>query len=189
MSLVSGTASVLSGYEWSHYANLSFHQSYSNKRGFVAAQSPLESTRTDVWELILQLKTKNIVLLGPLKEGKKVILQLLQQIIAQKHHFHSAGMHASSCAAIDHRPHDEFIAYDVLPLMSQIMCSPFWPNESIHSIEYGQLAVTFVNTTPKPDWEMTVVQVADKNRVSSAEVLYSMYVSIFIPLATNEVTK
>ena len=54
----------------------------------MAAQSPLESTRTDVWELILQLKTKNIVLLGPLKEGKRVILQLLQQVIAQKHHFH-----------------------------------------------------------------------------------------------------
>ena len=60
--------------------------------------------------------------------------------------------------------------------MCQIMCSPFWPNESVHSSEYGQLAVTFVSTTPKPDWEMTVLQVADKNRVSSAEVLYSMYV-------------
>ena len=100
--------------------------------------------------------------------------------IAQKHHFHSAGMHAPVCAAIDHSPHDEFNAYDVLPLVSQIMCSPFWPNESIHSIEYGQLVVTFVSTTPKPDWEMTVLQVADKNRVSSAEVLYSMYVSIFL---------
>ena len=98
-------------------------------------------------------------------------------------------MHAPFCAAIEHSPHDEFIAYYVLPLMSQIMCSPFWPNESVHSIEYGQLAVTFVNTTPKPDWEMTVLQVADKNRVSSAEVLYSMYASIFIPLATSEMTK
>ena len=60
----------------------------------------------------------------------------------------------------------------VLPLMSQIMCSPFWPNESVHSIEYGQLVVTFVSTTPRPDWEMTVLQVADKNRVSSAGCLF-----------------
>ena len=81
----------------------------------------------------------------------------------------------------DHSPHYEFNAYDVLPLMSQIMCSPFWPNESIHSIEYGQFVVTFVNTTQKPDWEMTVLQVADKNRVSSAEVLYSMNVHKYIP--------
>ena len=91
-----------------------------------------------------------------------------------------------ACAAIDirrctiykHSPYDDFIAacslHNVLPLMSQIMCSAFWPNESIHSIEYGQLVVTFVNTTPKPDWEMTVLQVADQNRVSSSEVLYSM---------------
>ena len=41
-------------------------------RWYVAAQAPLESTRTDVWELIWQLKTTNIVLLGPLKEGKTV---------------------------------------------------------------------------------------------------------------------
>ena len=50
--------------------------------------------------------------------------------------------------------------------MSQIMCSPFWPTEAIHSIEYGQLVVTFVDTTPESDWEMTTLQVADKNRVS-----------------------
>ena len=53
----------------------------------------MESTRTDVWELILQLKTKNIILIGPLKEGKKVILQ---QVIAQKHHFHGTGNMMSS---------------------------------------------------------------------------------------------
>ena len=47
-------------------------QSYSKRRGFVAAQSPLESTRTDVWELIWKVKTKTVVLLCPLKEGKKV---------------------------------------------------------------------------------------------------------------------
>ena len=51
--------------------------------------------------------------------------------------------------------------------MSQIMCSPFWPTEAIHSAEYGQLVVTFVDTTPESDWEMTTLQVADKNRVSS----------------------
>ena len=44
-------------------------QSYSKCRGFVAAQSPLQSTRTDVWEMIWQLKTKTVVLLCPLKEG------------------------------------------------------------------------------------------------------------------------
>ena len=51
--------------------------------------------------------------------------------------------------------------------MSQIMCSPFWPTEAIHSTEYSQLVVTFVDTTPESDWEMTILQVADKNRVSS----------------------
>ena len=47
-------------------------QSYSRCRAFVAAQSPLESTRTDVWELIWLLKVKTVVLLGPLNEGQKV---------------------------------------------------------------------------------------------------------------------
>ena len=47
------------------------------------------------------------------------------------------------------------------------MCSPFWPTEAVHSAEYGQLVVTFVDTTPESDWEMTILQVADKNRVSS----------------------
>ena len=59
--------------------NVLFHsiQSYSKRRGLVAAQSPLESTRTDVWELIWQFKTKTVVLLCPLKEGKKVNLSLI----------------------------------------------------------------------------------------------------------------
>ena len=56
----------------------------------------------------------------------------------------------------------------VLPLMPQIMCSQFWPTEELHSVEYGQLVVTFVSTTPKSDWEMTILQVSDKNRVSLA---------------------
>ena len=47
-------------------------QSYSRRRAFVAAQSPLESTRADVWELVWQFKIKTVVLLCPLKEGKKV---------------------------------------------------------------------------------------------------------------------
>ena len=57
----------------------------------------------------------------------------------------------------------------VLPLMPQVMCSQFWPTEEIHSSEYGQLVVTLVSTTLKPDWEMTILQVSDKNRVSLAE--------------------
>ena len=60
----------------------------------------------------------------------------------------------------------------VLPLMPQIMCSQFWPTEEIHSSEYGQLVVTFVSTTPKSDWEMTILQVSDKNRVSLAELFH-----------------
>ena len=47
-------------------------QSYSRRRAFVAAQSPLESPRADVWELVWQFKIKTVVLLCPLKEGKKV---------------------------------------------------------------------------------------------------------------------
>ena len=41
-----------------------------------AQQAPLKSTSTDVWELIWQLKTKNIVLLGPMKESKEGIINL-----------------------------------------------------------------------------------------------------------------
>ena len=63
--------------------------------------------------------------------------------------------------------------FHVLPLMPQIMCSQFWPNEKIHSVEYGQLVVTFVSTTPKSDWEMTILQVSDKNRVSLVELFHS----------------
>ena len=47
-------------------------QSYSRRRGFVAAQSPLATTRNDAWQLMWQLKAKTIVLLCSLKEGKKV---------------------------------------------------------------------------------------------------------------------
>ena len=60
----------------------------------------------------------------------------------------------------------------VLPLMPQSRCSQFWPTDEIHSSEYGQLVVTFVDTTPKPDWEMTILQISDKNRVSLAELFY-----------------
>ena len=60
----------------------------------------------------------------------------------------------------------------VLPLMPQIMCSQFWPNEELHSVEYGQLVVTFVSTTPKSDWEMTILQVSDRNRVSLVELFH-----------------
>ena len=38
----------------------------------MAAQSSLDSTRADVWELVWQFKIKTVVLLCPLKEGKKV---------------------------------------------------------------------------------------------------------------------
>ena len=54
--------------------------------------------------------------------------------------------------------------------MPQVMCSQFWPTEELHSVEYGQLVVTIVSTTIKPDWEMTILQVSDKNRVSLAEL-------------------
>ena len=57
--------------------------------------------------------------------------------------------------------------------MPQVMCSQFWPTEEIHSSEYGQLVVTFVSTTPKSDWEMTILQVSDKNRVSLAKLFKS----------------
>ena len=61
--------------------------------------------------------------------------------------------------------------------MSQIMCSQFWPTEAVHSIEYGQLVVTFVDTTPESDWEMTTLQVADKNRVSSLLFLSRLFIT------------
>ena len=60
----------------------------------------------------------------------------------------------------------------VLPLMPQVMCSQFWPTEEIHSSEYGQLVVTFVSTTPKCDWEMTILQFSD-NRLSLAKLFKS----------------
>ena len=50
------------------------------RRAFVAAPSPLESTRADVWELVWQFKIKTVVLLCPLKEGKKVTALLVVYI-------------------------------------------------------------------------------------------------------------
>ena len=58
------------------------------------------------------------------------------------------------------------------------MCSPFWPTEAIHSTEYGQLVVTFVDATPESDWEMTTLQVADKNRVSSLIFQSRLFVTL-----------
>ena len=57
----------------------------------------------------------------------------------------------------------------------KVMCSPFWPNESVHSSEYGHFIATFVDTTPKPDWEMTTLQAAETNRVSSTEICILCY--------------
>ena len=55
-------------------------QSYSRRRAFVAAQSPLESTRADVWELVWQFNIKTVVLLCPLKEGKKVGALIMEHV-------------------------------------------------------------------------------------------------------------
>ena len=47
-------------------------QSYSSKRAFIAAQSPMAETRNDIWELIWQFRTSTIVLLCGLRENSHV---------------------------------------------------------------------------------------------------------------------
>ena len=47
-----------------------------------------------------------------------------------------------------------------------ILCS----TKSVHSTEYGCFMVTLVTTAPKSDWEMAVLQIKDKHKVSSISV-------------------
>ena len=47
-------------------------QSYSSKCAFIAAQSPMEQTKNDIWELIWQFRTSTIVLLCDFREGNEV---------------------------------------------------------------------------------------------------------------------
>ena len=49
-------------------------QSYSSKHAFIAAQSPMEHTMNDIWELIRQFRTSTIVLLCDFTEGNQVCL-------------------------------------------------------------------------------------------------------------------
>ena len=49
-------------------------QSYSGRRAFIAAQSPMAQTRNDIWELIWQFRISTIVLLCELREENQVIL-------------------------------------------------------------------------------------------------------------------
>ena len=51
-------------------------QSYSGRRTFIAAQSPMAQTRNDIWELIWQFRISIIVLLCELREENQVILLL-----------------------------------------------------------------------------------------------------------------
>ena len=51
-------------------------QSYSGRRAFIAAQSPMAQTRNDIWELIWQFRISTIVLLCELREENQVILLL-----------------------------------------------------------------------------------------------------------------
>ena len=47
-------------------------QSYSSKRAFIAAQSPVAHTRNDIWELIWQFRTSTVVLLCDFNEDNQV---------------------------------------------------------------------------------------------------------------------
>ena len=55
-----------------------------------------------------------------------------------------------------------------------MMCFQFWPSESIYSTEYGHFNVTCVGTMPKSDWEMTTLQVVEKNRVRMSVCMSEM---------------
>ena len=52
--------------------SIHYIQSYSSKCAFIAAQSPMEETKNDIWELIWQFKTPTIVLLCDFREGNEV---------------------------------------------------------------------------------------------------------------------
>ena len=66
-------------------------QSYSGRRAFITAQSPMAQTRNDIWKLIWQFRVSTIVLLCELREENQVILLLK----------HSAGRVQASQLAMD----------------------------------------------------------------------------------------
>ena len=45
---------------------------YSVPKAFIAAQSPMNNTKGDFWEMVWQFRTPTIVLLTNFKEGKQV---------------------------------------------------------------------------------------------------------------------
>ena len=47
-------------------------QSYSSRRAFIAAQSPMLQTKNDIWELIWQFRVSTIVLLCRFREDSNV---------------------------------------------------------------------------------------------------------------------
>ena len=59
--------------------------------------------------------------------------------------------------------------------VTQLSCCKFWPDESLHSVKYEQLKISHLATVPKPDWEMTTVQVLKSSKVQALFVLVSQW--------------
>jgi protein tyrosine phosphatase len=52
------------------YMNASYIDSYSRNKAFIAAQAPLESTKSDVWEMIWQFRPSAVVVLSNCTDDK-----------------------------------------------------------------------------------------------------------------------
>ena len=64
----------------------------------------------------------------------------------------------------------------LLYYLIQLSCCKFWPDESARSVKYGSLTISHIATTPRPDWEMTTMQVVRNSKVPTVcAVLYILY--------------
>ncbi|KAJ8955806.1 hypothetical protein NQ318_005347 [Aromia moschata] len=61
----------LAGVEYSDYINANYIDGYRTPRAYIATQGPKVSTLNDFWRMIWQQKTKNIVMLANIYEGRK----------------------------------------------------------------------------------------------------------------------
>ena len=56
-------------------------QSYSRNKAFIAAQAPLESTKSDVWEMIWQYRPSTVVVLCDFQKERQVHFPLYISVL------------------------------------------------------------------------------------------------------------
>ncbi len=69
----------IDGREDSDYINGSYIDGYYNRVEFVATQHPLKNTAKDFWRMLVERSINTVVIFGPLKDPKVLILDLLKR--------------------------------------------------------------------------------------------------------------